>query len=143
MRILISSKSPCHQGQTKCDMRGRDCIEENFSRKFYCNSTCEGIYADVQKVDNEAEEMMNVEAGQDLEEIMSKSEKELYRKFFRKIEKDLKRKGLLNREDSEDMRGQDRKKFNKLIQDFKKFKRNNVKHFKFNSASEETSFGLL
>ena len=104
-------------------------------------ATCEGIYADVQKV--EAEEIMNVEAGQDLEEIMSKSEEELYRKFYRKIEKDLKRRGLLNREDSVDMKGQDRKKFNKLIQDYKKFKRNNVQHFKFNSASEETSFGLL
>ena len=121
-------------------MRGRDCIEENYFRKFYCNSSCEGIYADVQKVDNEAEEMMNVEAGQDLEENISKSEEEQYRKFYRKIEKDLKRRGLLN---SEDMKGKDQKKFNELIQDYKKFKRDNVKHFKFNSASDKTSFGLL
>ena len=60
MRILINSKSLCHQGQIKCDIRGRDCIEENFSRKFYCNSTCEGIYADVQKVDNGAKESVQL-----------------------------------------------------------------------------------
>ena len=58
---LRTFQTPCHQGQTKCDMKGRDCIEENFSRKFYCNSTCEGVYADVQKVDSEAKEMMKAE----------------------------------------------------------------------------------
>ena len=32
----------------KCNPRGRDCIEENFTLTFNCSVNCEGIYADVQ-----------------------------------------------------------------------------------------------
>ena len=32
-------------------MEGRDCIERNYSRVFNCNTTCNGIYADVEKVE--------------------------------------------------------------------------------------------
>ena len=33
-------------------MKGRDCIEKNFGYTFYYNTTCEGIYADVQFIGN-------------------------------------------------------------------------------------------
>ena len=33
-----------------CDPRGRDCIEKNSLKTFDCNTTCVGIYADVQFV---------------------------------------------------------------------------------------------
>ena len=33
-----------------CNPKGRDCIEKNSLRTFDCNTTCVGIYADVQFV---------------------------------------------------------------------------------------------
>ena len=33
-----------------CNLKGRDCIEKNSLRTFDCNTTCVGIYADVQFV---------------------------------------------------------------------------------------------
>ena len=39
-----------------CDAKGRDYIEENSSRTFNCNTTCVGIYADVQWVGSSIEE---------------------------------------------------------------------------------------
>ena len=35
----------------------------------------------------------------------------------------------------------DRMKFQSLIAEYKNFKRNNVQHFRFNSASKQTAFG--
>ena len=32
-----------------CDAKGRDCIEKNSPKTFDCNTTCVGIYADVQQ----------------------------------------------------------------------------------------------
>ena len=32
-----------------CGLEGKDCIERNYSRVFNCNTTCNGIYADVEK----------------------------------------------------------------------------------------------
>ena len=32
-------------------MEGRDCIKRNYSRVFNCNTTCNGFYADVEKIE--------------------------------------------------------------------------------------------
>ena len=32
-------------------MEGRDCIQRNSNRVFNCNTTCNGIYADVEKIE--------------------------------------------------------------------------------------------
>ena len=40
------------QGMEKCSPRGRDCIEGNFTLTFNCSVNCEGIYADVQWVED-------------------------------------------------------------------------------------------
>ena len=39
-----------------CDAKGRDCIEKNSSETFHCNTTCIGIYADVEWVGKNIEE---------------------------------------------------------------------------------------
>ena len=58
--------------------------------------------------------------------------KEVYEKMYLKIKSDLKR------ESGEEV---DKLKFKKLIADYKKFKKNNVRHFKLNSASEQKAYG--
>ena len=76
------------------------------------------------------------------EEFNSKAEVDLYKKFYRKIVKDLEKNGRLIKGSSDGVGEEvDKMKFKKLITDYKDFKRNNVRHFKFNSASDETSFG--
>ena len=122
------------QDQAICDAKGRDCIEENFSRSFYCNSTCTGIYADVQKVESQMQDIANgVDPEyQDVEgELKGLLGKKMYKKLYRKVKSDLKK------ESGEEV---DKMKFKKLIADYKNLKRNIVQHFKFNPASQETSF---
>ena len=33
-------------------MEGRDCIEKNYARTFNCNTTCDGVYADINMIKN-------------------------------------------------------------------------------------------
>ena len=42
-----------------CDLKGRDCIEKNSSKTFNCNTTCVGIYADVEWVQKDIEVEVN------------------------------------------------------------------------------------
>ena len=44
-----------------CDVKGRDCIEKNSPKTFDCNTTCIGIYADVQWVGRDIEEELKSE----------------------------------------------------------------------------------
>ena len=79
----------------KCSPRGRNCIEQNFARSFNCSVNCEGIYADVQWL----EEMVTVK------DRVGKKGEEL-----------------------------DKKKYLRLLSDYKNFKENTVQHFRFNHA---------
>ena len=113
----------------KCSPEGRDCIENKSSLTFNCSTACEGIYADVQWVEN----------------IENQVEDELGNKFkgkFEKLYKTLKKeiemlKGSISKIGDE----LDRKKYRKLISEYKQFKKNKVQHFRFNSASHASSFG--
>ena len=86
----------------KCGPKERGCIEKNFTHTFNCNMTCEGIYADVQRLENN--ELTNSDNTKIGEEV-------------------------------------DKMKFQKLIAEYKNFKRNNVQHFRFDSESNQTAFG--
>ena len=44
---------PFLQGVRKCDVEGRDCIEKNYARTFNCNTTCDGVYADIHMIKNQ------------------------------------------------------------------------------------------
>ena len=48
-----------------CDAKGRDCIEKNSPKTFDCNTTCVGIYADVQWVGSNIEEELKNEKPED------------------------------------------------------------------------------
>ena len=46
--IIITSP----QGIKKCNLKGRDCIEERSNATFNCQTACQGIYADVTQWDD-------------------------------------------------------------------------------------------
>ena len=59
-------------------------------------------------------------------------------KFYRRfadLEKEIK---LMKRGGHEEL---EKEKYRMLIAEYRKFKENNVKHFKFNSAADSSSFG--
>ena len=87
------------QGKNSCGLEGRDCIERNSNRVFNCNITCNGIYADVHKID----------------EPLTK--------------------------DNKTGKGTDKKKFQILIEEYRRLKKNYVQHFRLSSAYNKTVFG--
>ena len=48
----VITRLPFLQGARKCDLEGRDCIEKNYARTFNCNTTCDGVYADIHMIKN-------------------------------------------------------------------------------------------
>ena len=134
-----------------CDLKGRDCIEKNSSKTFNCNTTCVGIYADVEWVKKDIE----VEANEEKTDATTKAELE------GEIDKDLKKMLLflenkvklienkMNVDIGEVMkiatgkRGDelDKEKYKMLVSEYRKFKTKNVKHFKFSPAANSSMFG--
>ena len=86
----------------KCSPKGRDCIEKNTSQTFNCNATCEGVHADVIKM--EGKDLVELVKGEKIEEL-------------------------------------DKMDLQRLIFEYKEFKRTHVQHFRFNSEFNDTSFG--
>ena len=66
----------------------------------------------------------------------------LYQKLYGKIMNDLKKK-MTKAENIKIGEEVDRMKFQRLIAEYKKFKRNHVQHFRLNSAAIHTAFGQL
>ena len=132
------------QDMVICDAKGRDCIEKNSPKTFDCNTTCVGIYADVQWVGRDIEE----------EPMDEKPDKTIIADLEGKIDDDLLKILFLlrnqfksdNREVMKIATGQkgdevDKTKYKMLISEYKKFKTMNVKHFRFNAAANLTMFG--
>ena len=88
---------PFSQGARKCDVEGRDCIEKNYARTFNCNTTCDGVYADIHMIKNQP-----MKAKQKLMKFGLKQ---------RKMELESKDKGA------------DKAKFERLIEEYRQFKR--------------------
>ena len=134
-----------------CDLKGRNCIEKNSSKTFNCNTTCVGIYADVEWVKKDIE----VEANEEKLDATTKAElegkiDEDLKKMFLFLENKVK---LLENKMQMDIgevmkmatgkRGDelDKEKYKMLISEYKKFKTKNVKHFRFNSAANLSTYG--
>ena len=134
-----------------CDLKGRDCIEKNSQKTFHCNTTCVGIYADVEWVNRDIE----VEANEETTDATTKAELE------GKIDDDLKRiilfleykVKLLENKIKMDIgevmkiatgkRGDelDKEKYKMLVSEYRNFKAKKVKHFRFNAAANLSKFG--
>ena len=127
-----------------CDPNGRDCIEENSVETFNCSIACTGIYADVQWVGSDIQEEIkdDLEKLGDLEENVGD---DLQRKVaFLEREMMLMKQGLGEKVKSTIGKGieeQDKKEYNRLITEYRKFKTKNVKHFRFNSEANLSIFG--
>ena len=67
----------------------------------------------------------------------SKLEENLYRELYAKLKNDFEMK-IQKPKTGEEV---DRMKFQRLIAEYKKFKRNHVQHFRFNSSSNHSAFG--
>ena len=126
-----------------CDVKGRDCIEKNSSKTFECNTTCTGVYADVDWVGkNIEEEFKNDDIQTNLE---GKIDSDLM-KILLLLKTEMK---LMKNEIGEVMmiatgkRGDelDKEKYKMLVSEYRKFKTKNVKHFSFNSAANVNAFG--
>ena len=118
------------------------CIYINYSID---NCYCEGIYADVQWIpgNNMMEQPSEDEPDQHLElKFKSEIEKNLYRALYAELKNDLEAKMQLAKGDNmRTGKEVDKIKFQWLIAEYKKFKRNYVQHFRFNFASNHTAFG--
>ena len=126
-----------------CDAKGRDCIEKNSSKTFECNTTCTGVYADVDWVGkNIEEEFKNDDIQTNLE---GKIDSDLM-KILLLLDTKMK---LMKNDIGEVMkiatgkRGDelDKEKYKLLVSEYRKFKTKNVKHFKFSSAANLSMFG--
>ena len=134
-----------------CDLKGRDCIEKNSSETFNCNTTCVGIYADVEWVKKDIEVEVNEEESDETmkAELEGKIDDDLI-KIFLLLENKIK---LMKNEMKNDIgevmkiatgkRGDelDKEKYKMLVSEYRKFKTKNVKHFKFSPAANLTMFG--
>ena len=127
-----------------CSPTGRDCIERNSTKSFNCSTTCEGIYADVQwvgkKVEEDVEDEDETQAAVERkmkEEVVDELAKLLYRQLAG-LKREMK---LLKSNGQEKGEALDTEKYKMLITEYGKFKRENVKHFRFNSGENSSSFG--
>ena len=122
----------------KCNPEGRDCIEKKATSTFNCSIACNGIYADVQWVEN-------ILGATEEKPVEDEVEKKLSGKYvdekFMLVYKNLKQememiKGSIFKKGDEHEH-----EFKKLMSEYKQFKKNQVQHFKFDSAYHSTSFG--
>ena len=110
---------------------------------FNCSSTCNGLYADIQFVD----EGMGVETEdvsvEDLVEMTFKGMPvdELQREMFKRIVELIERKAELKKGGSAEELDKD--KFRTMVKEYREFKRKNMKHFRFNSGANSSSFGKI
>ena len=130
-----------------CDPKGRDCIERISSETFHCNTTCVGIYADVEWVKKDIEK----------EKSEEKTEETMKADLERRIDGDLMRIYHLLKTEMKFMkndigemmkiatgkRGEelDKEKYKMLVSEYRKFNTKNVKHFRFNAAANLSEFG--
>ena len=119
------------QDMKKCSPEGRDCIENKSSWTFNCSVACEGMYADVQWVEKVEEDM---EEEDELGNQFSGTAGKLYKKLKQEIETI---KGSISKNGNE----LDWKKYLKLISEYRQFKRNEIQHFRFDSAAQAKTFG--
>ena len=126
-----------------CDAKGRDCIEKNSSETFHCNTTCIGIYADVEWVGKSFEEEFKDD---DIQTNLGKIDDDLLRVlilFKTEIMRNMKNDVQDVIRIATGQRGEelDKEKYKMLISEYRKFKTKNVKHFRFNSAANLSTFG--
>ena len=116
-----------------CSPQGRDCIEKSSTLKFNCSTTCEGIYTDIQWVEQDTKETREV--GSFDEEVKGEFA-EQFNKLNRRLVELENKVDLMKCDSGEKGEEVDKEKYKMLITEYKKFKKTNVQHFRFNSAAK-------
>ena len=121
----------------KCSPEGRDCIENKSTSIFNCSFACEGIYADVQWMENIVEAMEEGPVEDEVEKKLSaKNGEEMTLLVYKNLKREIEMMKGGKKGD-----GLDRQKFKKLMSEYKQFKKSQVQHFRFDSAAHSTRFG--
>ena len=106
---------------------------------FNCSFACEGIYADVQWVENVVEETEEEPVQDEVEKEFSARGRyvnEMTKLVYKNLKKEMEMiKESINKKGDE--LGQ---KFKKLISEYKQFKKNQVQHLRFDSVAYSSEF---
>ena len=131
-----------------CNAEGRDCIQENFSKAFHCNTNCVGVYADIQWIAKDIEQEYNddKEDGDIRDILVGEIDEDLLKVFplfkteiMKHINDNVNHKiNIATGQRGEELDGM---KYKMLISEYRKFKSKTVKHFRFNSAANLSNFG--
>ena len=129
------------RGLLQHHIKGRDCIEKNSSLDFNCSSTCDGLYADVQWVDEETEDVPE----EDMVEMTFKGMPgdDLQRFMLSRIVEIERKMESMKRGSGEKGEKLDREKYRMMVMEYREFKRKNMRHFMFNSGANSSSFGKI
>ena len=128
----------------KCSPEGRDCIEKNSLQTFNCSETCEGVYADVLW---EEDTIMNFMKEEEVLKEMKRLDKTLrhYEMYYLEseyttyVQTYTRKMNLMKGEKKNMAEEKDKENFKKLISEYKTFKMENVRHFRFHPNA--THFG--
>ena len=123
----------------KCSPEGRECIESTFTSTFNCSVACEGMYADVQWVENVEEEMEEKVEDEVEKEIVAwhpydEKAKDVARLVYRNLKREIE---MISKTGDDTL---DRQKFKELISEYKQFKSDLI-HLQFDSAASSTIYG--
>ena len=122
-----------------CNPEGRDCIDNKSTSTFNCSVACEGIYADVQWVDNVVEAMEEEPVEDEVEKKLRSMFADASTKFvYENLKKEIEM--IKGGKKGDEL---DRQKLKMLISEYKQSKKNQVQNFRFDSAARSTSFGKL
>ena len=104
---------------------------------FNCKTTCKGVYAGVEWNN----EIVNSE-GDDGLGVENKVEPESYKDMYERMKEDFKKEmRLMKGSTDQKEEALDKKKYMRLVSEYKKFKRNASRNFRFKSDANLTSFG--
>ena len=124
------------QDMKKCSPEGRDRIVNKSTSTFNCSVACEGIYADVQWVENIVEAMEEPVEDEVERKLTGMYGEEMTLLVYKNLKEEIEKNKVGKKGDELD--GQ---KFKKLISEYKQFKKNQVQQFRFDSAANATTYG--
>ena len=135
------------QERDVCSPQGRECIEKNSNETFGCNVACVGIHADVQRVEEDAvdgdwmEEYEERYPEQFDKDVKIHSVQSIL-KHLKTVQEDIhilkqNKKNMMTKEEKANKR-----KISKLVNEYTKFKSQNLPIFKFNPTKKSKFFGL-
>ena len=132
-----------------CTPEGRDCIEKYSNETFWCNMSCVGIHADLQRVEEDKADQDWMEEyeeryPEEFEKDMKTNSMQSIPEHLKDIQEEIQmlkiqnKKKLLTKEEKANQR-----KISKLVKEYTKFKKDNLPIFKFKLLKKSSFYGEL